>query len=365
MEEILPIIVASIGAGASFLLTIVLFSKKRPSLFFLGILFLAFFFILSEEVIWTTELIHQNIHFAEYSEFAMFLIPPSFYLYSKLQLKDSFEWKQLLHFLPALLASLNFLPFYLSDASLKSCYIIEELTDQESVACSNLLNGNRIFFVKDKIADILNIIQLTVYLLLTIPILKQLSKSKAKKVQNIFLKWSYLSIYLAAVAIVLTIADIFFIDSRYDTFSIFYLTIITLIFVFQLLSESTILQDHPRAANYSAISLDSTRQIINEVKQHLAQNENFQHKKITVERISKDIGIPRNKIIYAFSQSETDFKEELNKMRIEKAKKLLLAEPQLTIEAIGNQVGYSSKATFYKYFKQYEGITPSQFLQKH
>ncbi|SDZ57084.1 two-component system, response regulator YesN [Evansella caseinilytica] len=57
------------------------------------------------------------------------------------------------------------------------------------------------------------------------------------------------------------------------------------------------------------------------------------------------------------------FTKYLNKLRIEKAKKLLLHSYEKA-GAIGKKVGYTDAAYFYKQFKKLEGVTPSEWRKE-
>lgn len=59
-----------------------------------------------------------------------------------------------------------------------------------------------------------------------------------------------------------------------------------------------------------------------------------------------------------------NFSIYLERMRLEKAKELMLTEEE-TIEQIAKQVGYNSINTFHKAFKRVEGITPGAFKKQN
>ena len=63
-----------------------------------------------------------------------------------------------------------------------------------------------------------------------------------------------------------------------------------------------------------------------------------------------------------FNQNFSDF---VNSFRVEKAQKRLLddASRKYTIAAIGQEVGFNSRASFYRIFKQTTGQTPSKFIE--
>ncbi len=55
------------------------------------------------------------------------------------------------------------------------------------------------------------------------------------------------------------------------------------------------------------------------------------------------------------------FSQFINEHRVEKAKKLIMVKDHLTLEAIGYEVGFSSKSTFYSSFKKNTGSTPAAY----
>lgn len=58
------------------------------------------------------------------------------------------------------------------------------------------------------------------------------------------------------------------------------------------------------------------------------------------------------------------FKEYINTLRIEKAKQILLENPDITVLELAKQVGYNRSETFYRVFKSIEGDTPKGYLSR-
>ncbi len=55
------------------------------------------------------------------------------------------------------------------------------------------------------------------------------------------------------------------------------------------------------------------------------------------------------------------FNQYVNEYRVEAAKDLILNKDHLTLEAIGYEVGFNSRSTFYSAFKKYTGLTPAAY----
>lgn len=89
-------------------------------------------------------------------------------------------------------------------------------------------------------------------------------------------------------------------------------------------------------------------------------NENFS-KEITLEDVSEHIHISSYYFSHAFKKYiGMTFIEYLTRIRIKKAKKLLLTT-DLNIGEVGKQVGYDDHNYFSRVFKNLEGIPPSKF----
>ena len=99
--------------------------------------------------------------------------------------------------------------------------------------------------------------------------------------------------------------------------------------------------------------------ICNYIKQSLSSPQ------LSVENIADHFKISRSYISGWFvkktGETLTDY---INTVRIEKAQKLLIEQPNLTHEAIARAVGYNSLSYFYRIFKKRLHITPLQFQKK-
>lgn len=94
--------------------------------------------------------------------------------------------------------------------------------------------------------------------------------------------------------------------------------------------------------------------------------EAHSHESITLQEIAKQLGVSPQHVCLLFQKTKglRPF-EYVNKVRIRKAKALLLSNPDLSVKEIGKRVGYEHTSYFIKLFKQYEKVTPSRFRQIH
>lgn len=58
-----------------------------------------------------------------------------------------------------------------------------------------------------------------------------------------------------------------------------------------------------------------------------------------------------------------NFTTYINEFRIAEACKMMTTDPRFTLEAIGYEVGFNSKSTFFAAFKKIKGVTPASFQQ--
>ena len=66
------------------------------------------------------------------------------------------------------------------------------------------------------------------------------------------------------------------------------------------------------------------------------------------------------------SEFGMNFNDYINQKRVVEAKKRLLNKDfgHLTVEAIGNSVGFNSKSAFYNAFKKHSGTSPSAYVKE-
>lgn len=83
-----------------------------------------------------------------------------------------------------------------------------------------------------------------------------------------------------------------------------------------------------------------------------------------IEELADSIGLSyshaRRLFKSAFGKTITEF---LNEYRIELARELL-ENPAVSIASVARQVGYNNEQSFYRFFKKYHGVTPSEYRKR-
>ncbi len=102
-----------------------------------------------------------------------------------------------------------------------------------------------------------------------------------------------------------------------------------------------------------------------EVKQVLHMVRKDYSKNFKLGDIAKEIGLNESYLSRLFKkQMGMNFSDYLNQVRLSYAKKMILKQ-EYPIYEIAAKVGYNSESYFSRIFKQYEGITPKQYMANH
>jgi AraC-like DNA-binding protein len=96
----------------------------------------------------------------------------------------------------------------------------------------------------------------------------------------------------------------------------------------------------------------------------MEEDEIYLNRQICIENVAEMIGTNRNYLSQLINEKfAMNFNNYINEFRVHRARQLLI-NPEyanFTIEAIANEAGFHSKATFNNSFKKFAGVTPSFF----
>lgn len=92
----------------------------------------------------------------------------------------------------------------------------------------------------------------------------------------------------------------------------------------------------------------------------------FKNPDLKLGDLASELMIPQHQLSQLLNDNlGKGFTGFVNEYRIKEACKLLLAGDNPKIEAIGFEVGFNSRSTFFAAFKKLKGTTPSLFQQQH
>jgi len=139
--------------------------------------------------------------------------------------------------------------------------------------------------------------------------------------------------------------------------------------------EVTINQDTSQIQK-KTLEIDELSENINpskfsEINNLILKRRLYLKPKLSLKMISKQINLSEGYLSQIInSNTDNNFNEYINNMRVENAKKLLLDDEyfKYTITAIGLESGFNTKTSFYNAFKKITGHTPNNYkklVQNH
>lgn len=317
----------------------------------------------------------------------IYLVGPLFYLYIRNILEGSSKLKKIdfLHFLPAILHFLELIPFYL--LPLEEKRLVVEMIAKDF---------NDLFFKGSGIIPIqfhytLRNIQSLIYIFLIGFLLKDVILKKRKV--NSWVK----VVALAYVLIVILFVGLYVIGvARFDpnlkqlgillVVNIYGLIVIS-VFGFQIITrpnafkqqkykisrdEKSYLLDSSDGSDYYQILVEKytearLEEITSELIKIVSNPIFFTNPAIKIVDIANDLGYPSRAInTLLLNRIGMRFQDLLNKYRVDYVKQLIQEgrHETHTIESLGMESGFSSRSSFFRIFKDLEGLTPSDFAEK-
>ena len=111
------------------------------------------------------------------------------------------------------------------------------------------------------------------------------------------------------------------------------------------------------------INLKELNLKLNEI---MDQEEIFTDEKISLPLLARRLNISQHQLSqYLNDRKRETFSSFINKYRINKAKEILLKNPDLKILAVAYEVGFQSKSTFNAAFSKFVKMTPHEFKEKY
>ncbi len=292
-----------------------------------------------------------------------FLSAPLLYLYAKsltTSISLSKHWKL---FIAGILEFFIFIYLFLLPSAIK-----------ENISDTYQYYFNELYFN-------VGLIYASYFVILTIKLLIQHQKNVLEyfsNTENKMLKWiQKVAIYLLTFCVLWLVLYIVKVETT--TFWYTVMSTINLIFIYWVgisglnqsrvrMRFSNVESDNNFTKNNTALEEKTIEEsVYHQLLQLMSEREIFKNSKLTLSSVANELNISARKVSEIINQfSNKNFNRFINEYRVEEAKKILV-NPKfdyLNMLGIADEVGFSSKATFFAVFKQFEGISPGVYKKQ-
>lgn len=287
------------------------------------------------------------------------LRPVSFYLYFYFLLRPQARWSKIqwLHFAPTLLLLVYTLPFYALSARDKVLVFQQALSDPAP---------NFLAFAGITVSLAVGYFCLSVYEWWRFrPIALQTSLPKIVSTRRwLLLLLAGYALYLLSSALIWLLPY-----PQYEYFSYQIISLFLIAGCIKLLSQSNLPTYQVMLPKYAKSNLTDAQkaQLQQELHRLMRDEKLFLNEKLRLKEVAEKMGINENQLSQLINEGEgMSFNDFVNTFRVEAAQELLCSEQfyKTTIEAVGYDVGFGTRASFYNAFKKFTGQSPSEFRRK-
>ncbi|MBP7282167.1 MAG: AraC family transcriptional regulator [Leptospiraceae bacterium] len=289
----------------------------------------------------------------------VYLAGPFFYLYYKKNiLEDNLE-KFYLHLIPSILVFIAILPFQFWSTT-EQILFLESTLNKKMNSYSYLLGGIN-FFTKIFLLGYMSII-----LYQNRNIFHSTKEiSDKSRIQFLFMtSLLYLDLFIGLIG--------FFLQS----FSLVKLSALLLpinLYIFYLFSSKypemlSGIKREMKKVRYeqSKIKNLDINTILEKIKSIMEKEKAFTDEDISLSGFAEELEISSHQLSQLLNEKlNQTFPQFINEYRITEAKKIMLEEKKRPVLSIAFAVGFNSKASFNRAFKQITGITPQQFRKNY
>ncbi len=294
-----------------------------------------------------------------------FLFGPLHYLYSRyLQPEgDSFNLKDIWHFLPFVAYVIFLIPFFVESASVKLEFLalMQQGRTPKHLAVAGALKG----------------IHGVTYMGLTLVLLMRLEQNGRSRREK--LKWLW---WITILTTIVWTVNAVLLLSGFAGFQIvgnvdMVVGIMIAVAVYTMgylgLKQGALAPDGGsvwrEGSKYerSGLSTDQADHLVGRITEMVEDSHIYRQPGLTLQQFGDQLGISTHHLSQLLNERmETTFFDLINSSRVDDAKRLL-SDPNydhLTLVAVAFEVGFNSKSAFNSAFKRYTHVTPSKFKKQ-
>ncbi len=333
---------------------------------------LVFFFALSllEYVLHWSNYIWEYIHMMYLYIPISFLYGPLLYLYYRYSKPIAFDWRDLLHFAPAILWVINWLPLYLATGDTKRALQMGDAEAARQVAA--LIYG--VFYLYKWLL----VAHLVTYAFLIYRFKKKhfpINETK-KQEDNTRARWYQTAFYLYLAFVVAYISYFLLLLTPYFNLIWDYgICFSMMLFIYAIgyrgyRQPEILLAEQPIGPKYenSSLTLTAAQSLHTKLLEYMEQQRPFLDNELRLDQLAEGMGVSRHHLSQVINeQCGKSFSDFITGYRIREAQRLLL-DPQhqsTYIINIAYAAGFNNKTSFNKAFKMITGTSPSDYKRMH
>ena len=358
------------GAFHGLYLGIMLLLKKDntvPNRLFAFIVFV-FTIHLIEMATLATGLILYVPHLRMISYPLLFTMGPLLFLYAKsLESPFKWQWKYFLHFVPAITFLAWVFPYFLLSAAAKADTF--ELNAPNSLVSFDLgsylmgalfygYNFTYIFLVRQRLTRLLK---------------------KNHQTKNLASRTRWFLKILLAYALFIVSCLIFYLimaikgqyPTYYDYIHLISMALMIHVVGYFVINQPVLFNNQLQAPDQkkyekSTLPQELVARYKKDLEAHMKLEKPYLNEDINLGVLAKAAGISKHHLSYILNQElGQSFYDFINQYRINEAKSLIQEQTgDVVLIDIGYQAGFGNKVSFYRAFKKFEGLSPSEYLNQ-
>lgn len=133
-------------------------------------------------------------------------------------------------------------------------------------------------------------------------------------------------------------------------------------FSFYYLLARAFLTDTSVAPKNTTTPLGNGKELLDQVNTWMEEQKPFISQKLKLEELASQTGLSRHVLSRVLNEEYVHgFSYYIQEHRVNEAKTLIASRPELSLEGIGYEAGFSSKSSFFEAFKRIAQSTPAAF----
>lgn len=308
-----------------------------------------------------------------------YLIPPMAFLYvrSILNNEKTFQKKDILHFIPFVVVTLNYVPFYFLN-------YIDKIAIVRNVVNDSTYTFSRQDGILPESIQLLRPLQTLVYIFLQARLIVLFRRNYKSLLEDPYtgsilswLKTFTLSIASTVVSFLIFVIAVFYgLNDKAHIDTIIYYSSIPVALSLLYLSSYLVLNpsvlvgipyiNYISPLNHDAITKHKYEQEVNLILQYFEEKRPYLKKSLSISEVAIDLKIPLKMLSFILNHHfELNFNDFVNRYRIgEIVQRIEKGDLEsYTLSSLFQESGFSNKTTFLSAFKKMHQCTPTEFVQ--